>query len=108
MTKNQFLIGMLLGLLMVSVQANAVITTAPTASPSCPAPGELSLIIADQAGTSDSVDFDEITTYYDDNLDSRPLMLKKGLTVGNDYKFYSYDKDLKNVAVTVCTSSATN
>jgi hypothetical protein len=48
MTKNQFLMGMLLSLLMVSVQTAATITTASTPSPYCPAPGELSLTIADQ------------------------------------------------------------
>jgi hypothetical protein len=43
----------------------------------------------------------------DDGQDSRPLMLKKG-TAGEDYKFYSYDKDLANVVERVCTSSKGN
>ncbi len=57
MTKNQFLMGMLLSLLMVSVQTVAIITTAFTPSSYCPA-GEFSLTIADQAGKPDFVDFD--------------------------------------------------
>jgi hypothetical protein len=107
MIKNQFLMGMLLSLLMVSVQTNAVITTASTPAPYCPAPGELSLKIADQALKPEFVDFDEITTYSDESSDSIPLMVKKAVG-GANFKFYSYDKDLKNLVERECLSSGAN
>ena len=84
----------------------ALAMTYASSNPYCSAPGELTLGIQDQSAAGNTpIDFDSISTYYNADSESVPLMVKNGdatATPARQFTFYSYKKDLNNVDALTC------
>lgn len=101
----------MLAVLLASASCVTTITYA-SSNPYCAAPGELSLAVKqqDQSTTENiEVDFDSISTYYNADFESIPLMVKNGAITpsAKDFAFYSYKNDLTNLNGLACTGTST-
>jgi hypothetical protein len=99
----------ILAVLLASASCALTITYA-SSNPYCAAPGELTLGVQDQSAAGNTpVDFDSISTYYNADFESIPLMVKNGATspTAKDFTFYSYTNDLTTSSGLACTGTST-